>query len=48
MNNQQHGRGLGLNMSRADCVPALFARLVHLVGTYKAAFVVEDQRRQLE
>jgi len=33
---------------RADRAPALFSRFVYAVQTHEAAFVFEDQRRQLE
>lgn len=48
LNNQQHDRTLGLDMSRADRVPTLFSRFIDVVQIHKAAFVFEDQRRQFE
>jgi hypothetical protein len=42
VNNQQHDSGIGLNLSRADCVPAWFSRFVYAVQAHEAAAVFED------
>jgi hypothetical protein len=42
VNNQQHYGHLGLNTSRADCVPASLSCFVNAVQTNKAAVVLED------
>jgi len=48
MNYQQNDDGIRLNMSCADCLPALFSGFVYSVQAHKAVFVVEDQRRRFE
>jgi hypothetical protein len=49
VNNDQDGRGLRFNLSRAERMPALFIGFgVDAVGIDKAALVLEDQRRQFK
>jgi len=48
VHNNQHGGGPRLDANTPDRVPVLFPRLVYAVRTDQAAFVFEDQRRQLE
>jgi len=48
VNNQQHDGAFRLNPCLANCVPSLLPGFVHAVRTDEAAFIFEDQRRQLE
>jgi hypothetical protein len=48
MDNQQHDRGIRLNTSRSNRMPALFPHFVYAVQTHEAAFIFECQRRHLE
>jgi len=48
MYNQHHGTHPGLNLRRADRMPALFSRFVGAVQAHEAARVFEHQRSQFE
>jgi len=48
VDNQQHDRGIWLDTSRSNRVPALFSRFFYAVQTHEAAFVFECQHRHLE
>jgi len=48
VDNQQHDRGIRLDTSRSNRVPALFPRFVYMVQAHEATFVRECQRRHLE
>jgi hypothetical protein len=48
MGYQQHDGARGIDLNRADSVPAWLSRFVHAVRTYRASFVLEHQRRLFE
>jgi hypothetical protein len=48
VDDYQHNRNPPLDLSRADCVPALFAAFVDMVQANQAASVFEGQRSELE
>jgi hypothetical protein len=44
----RNNRNPRLNLSRADCVPALFAAFVNMVQANQAVSVFESERREFE